>query len=160
LAAYFPPFSSNLKTLKSCPFPDELHYRNSFHCVYTLYFGKCSTTSGNFWHTNCIHTITNKHTTYSIYVTNSTVSAVSMIIRTPLKSGVGLAYIQDNHPAAQTNFPLVPVLIRPSLPTPMPYMAHYIIGLHNSSKLHVQYPYRKRETSTFSIHFLNTEQKI
>jgi hypothetical protein len=41
-------------------------------------------TSGNFWHTNYIHNMTNNHTTYSTYITNSMVSAVSMSIRTQL----------------------------------------------------------------------------
>lgn len=49
--------------------------------MYTMYFGEFSTTSGNFWHTNSIHTMTNKHAINSIHITNS---AVSMSSRTQL----------------------------------------------------------------------------
>ena len=53
-------------------------------CVLRI-LGECSTTSRKIWHNNYIHTKTNKHTTYSMYITNSTVSAVSMSIQTQLK---------------------------------------------------------------------------
>jgi hypothetical protein len=80
-------FFKSVNFVKPRPFSEHLHYGpkkhgNSVHCLYTSYFGECSTTSGNFWHTNSSHTITIKHTTCSIYVTNSTVCAVTMSIRT------------------------------------------------------------------------------
>jgi hypothetical protein len=43
-------------------------------CLYTSYFGKCSTPSGNFWHINYIHTMTNKHTTVHIQFASHMVS--------------------------------------------------------------------------------------